>query len=98
MRPQPPGVEEKGRRVEVRAVSGARDPAESSDEAMVEIRKAEETPELGAIRGSRPLLHRPYLLRVGPDLSLLQDVSQELHGGRVEHALLGFDEEPVLQR
>ena len=50
------------------------------------------------IRGSRPLLHHPYLLRVGPDLSLLQDVSQELHGGRVEHALLGLDEEPVLQQ
>ena len=74
------------------------DPTETSDEATVEIGESEEAPELGTIRGSHSLLHHPYFLRVGPNLSLLQDVSQELHGGRVEHALLGLDEEPVLQQ
>ena len=88
------GVQEKGRRVEVRAVSGA----ETSDEATVKVCKAEEAPELGAMCGSRPLFHHSYLLGFGPNLSLLQDVSQELHRGHVEHALLGLDEEPVLQQ
>ena len=84
------GVEEKA----WRGGEWGRDLAETSDDATIKMCKSEEPPELGTI----PLLHRPYLLRVGPNLSLLQDVSQELHGGLVEHAFLGFNEEPVLQQ
>ena len=91
------GVQEKGWRIDVRAVRGAATPpAEPSDKPTVKIGESEEASELGAISGSRPLLHHPYLLGVGPDLPLLQNVAQELHGGCVEHALLSLDEEPVL--
>ena len=75
-----------------------RDPAEAADEASIEICESQETSELCAVRWSRPLFHRPHLLRVGSHLSLLQDVAEEFHGGGVEHALLGLDEEPVLQQ
>ena len=54
--------------------------------------------ELRAVRGSRPLLHSPHLLWVGSHLSLLHDVAEEFHGGGVEHALLGLNEEPVFQQ
>ena len=74
-----------------------RDPAEASDKAAVHLSEPKEPPKLGAVSGSRPLLHHLHLL-LGSDLPLLQDVPEELHGGRVEHALLGLDEEPVLQQ
>ena len=77
---------------------GGRDPAESSDKPTVKIGESEEAPDLGAISGSWPLLYRPYLPGVGPDLPLLQNVTQELHGDCVEQALLRLDEEPVLQQ
>ena len=77
---------------------GCSDPSEPPDESPIEVCESKKTSELGAIRGTRPLLHRPHLLGICPYTSLLQDVAEELYRGGGENTFLCLNKQPVLQQ